>query len=325
MSVNDFTPPRWLRNPHVQSIYGALYPFKIHIETRAEELILPDGDFIDLIWAGDENKPVVIFLHGLEGSINSNYIRSTMEHLAMNGWQTLLMHYRGCSGRPNKFTKAYSAGYSEDLQFLITTITERYPDHSVGIIGFSLGGNVALRFRQQFQQERIKAVVAVSTPYDLGACTDYIPAFYERILLKSLKRKAMKKMRLGYDTPVTVKLLKSIHTIRAFDDFITAPIFGFKNAEDYYNNSSSRWSFADITQPTLLINAVDDPFIPPASLPAAAELPSCVSRCFTKYGGHIGFIEGGSIIRPRRWYHKVINNYLHQYLTSSQQSNCCLA
>ncbi len=186
---NKFSPPWWLKSRHLQSVYSKVFCYKSSVVLSWEELTLPDGDFIDLVWAGPEAAPIVILLHGLEGSADSSYIQASIEALVAENWRVVVMHYRSCSGRMNRFAKTYNAGDTEDFCYLLEVLKQRYPDDSFSLVGFSLGGNIILHYLAKSNDERIRRAVAVSTPYEMGKSADYLAGFYQRMLLRSMKQK----------------------------------------------------------------------------------------------------------------------------------------
>ncbi len=228
------------------------------------------------------------------------------------------MHFRGCSGIPNRLDRSYHSGDTGDIEFLIKTIKDRYPDVPLGIIGYSLGGNAMLKYLGTVgTNTKISAAVAVSVPYVLHESAARLSQGWSRVyqyhLLRSLHAKVRSKF-VGRTTNFDINKLGTLDTFYKFDDTITAPLHGFQGAEDYYNQSSSRQYLAGISVPTLLLHALDDPFMTAATIPDENELPRNVMLEVSASGGHVGFIGGQYPWRPEYWLEQRIINYMEQYL-----------
>lgn len=310
MTIEPFNPPKWLHNRHLQSIYSRCLPSSIIYPTQWHNLSLPDGDFIEIVYAGDKNHQPVILMHGMEGSINSNYMHAMINELVKANFFVVCMHFRDCGRAINKHTKAYCAAYADDLVYLIDYLTTEITKKSVHIVAFSLSGNLILKYLQDNTNPKINRVAAVSTLFDLAKTNAVLPRLYDKFLLNSVKKKAMRKLKLGYDMPVSEKQLRAIESLEQFDDVITAPLFGYEGAADYYQKASCRPRLHQIKQPTLILNAKDDPFIPANSVPDDSELATNTQLYMTEYGGHIGFIEIGAPWKPVFWYPRVIRAFL---------------
>jgi uncharacterized protein len=311
----DFKPPWWLRNPHVQSLYANIAPKNPHIVLRWEELSLPDGDFIDLAWSGPADAPLVILLHGVEGSVFSHYIQATITSFITNGMQILTMHYRACSGRMNRLPHFYDGGDTKgDFRFLMDTLQQRFPDLPLFAMGFSIGGNILLRYLAHNHNTSLRAAVAVSVPFELGKSSDFLAPFYQKVLLRSLKKKIQLKMKSGVNFIIDKDRLKDIASIREFDALVTAPMFRYPSIEKYYELSSCRSYLKHIHCPNMIFHAWDDPFVPRNSVPEQKELsPSTVFQISEK-GGHMGFLKGGLPWRPQYWLSQRIFNFFDGFL-----------
>lgn len=308
----SFTPPWWLRNRHFQSCYSTLFPPTAKTLIRWEQLELPDGDFIDLCWSGPSEAPLVVLLHGLEGSVNSHYIQLMLDALVDGGWQVVVMHFRTCSGRMNRLPRSYHAGETGDLTYLLHVLKDRFPHKSISAVGFSLGGNVLLRYLVENPISPLRCVVAISVPFELNKCSDYLAYLYHWTLLKSMKQKTIDKIKQGYDMPVTISEVKSVDNFRGFDEKITAPLHGFKSADDYYTRVSVRPYLKLIDSPTLIIHALDDPLVPADSVPTQDELSEKIYFELTRNGGHVGFIQGAFPWIPRYWLKQRILDFLNK-------------
>lgn len=311
----SFQPPWWLRNCHLQSCLGLVHAPKYQQSVTWEQLDLPDGDFVDLCWAGRLGRPIVVLLHGLEGSIESHYIQLMMHTLTQQGFQVVVMHFRCCSGRINRKARSYHACETGDFEFLLQTLHERYPQQPIQAVGFSLGANVLLHhLAKSHDSSPLRSGVAVSTPFELDKSAEYIPKFYKWGLLRSMKYKTIQKILLGQDIPATIEQVKRIGDFRTFDNVLTAPLNGFKNADDYYQCSSIRPMLKNIEHPTLMIHAKDDPFVPLNSIPKSEEFSSSISFDLQNCGGHVGFAQGETPWRISRWFQNRILAFLENSL-----------
>ncbi|MCF6765612.1 alpha/beta fold hydrolase [Thiotrichales bacterium 19S3-7] len=305
-----FDPPRWLKNPHLQSVYGSIVRYKSRQPVRWEAITLEDDDFIDIAWMGDKTKPVVLLLHGLEGSVNSHYIQMSIDHLINAGYQVAVMHFRSCSYRMNvNKEKSYNAGDTEDFKAVLDTLIWRYKK-PFKVVGYSLGGNVLLRYLEKYDDWRIEKAVIVSSPFNLGLSVNQLSPFYHKVFLKSLKKKVIYKVKRQGLIGIDLTYLKSIKHLRDFDNYITAKMYGFKDAESYYRASSTRSELHQIKQDTLIIHAMDDPFIPYYTVPDNKELSDSTKMVLTEYGGHVGFVEGGFPWKPKLWFFSPLLEFL---------------
>lgn len=310
----DFLPAWWLPNRHLQSCYSSIFSYRANVTLRWEEMILPDGDFIDIVWAGKTDDPIVILLHGLEGSVYSHYIQLMLDSLVKSNWQAVVMHYRTCSGRINRLPQSYNGGDIRDLTYLIKSVTTRYPESPLFAVGFSLGGNILIHYLANNKETSLQAAVAVSTPFELNKSADYLAGFYQRFLLRSMKHKVNRKIGAGISMPVTSIDLQHIHSLREFDSKITAPLYGYQTVEDYYDTASCRYELHKIKKPLLIIHALDDPFIPVYSVPEAHELGNETTLEVSPYGGHVGFIAGETPWRPVYWVKERIMHFLNEQI-----------
>lgn len=277
---------------HLQTIAAALFP-PSRLALERERWETPDGDFLDIDFTrrtGD--GPLLVLLHGLEGSSDSHYARSLAAHFGAAGWGVAIPHWRGCSGEPNRLARAYHPGDSEELEWLLARFGA--PLYALGI---SLGGNVLLKWlgeRGASAAARVRRAAAVSAPLDLAAAARALDRglnrlLYTRMFLATLKPKSLAKLE-RFPGLYDAALLRRASTFREFDDLVTAPLHGFRDAAHYWASSSSASRLPHIRVPTLLINARNDPFLPePALLAAAAKAAPCVEVEFPRRGGHVGF------------------------------------
>lgn len=322
-------PVRWLPGPHAQTIVGRLLRGAAPTPSvRRERVETPDGDFLDLDLFGgrwpeagdppsDADLPVAILLHGLEGSARSGYIRETARRLSERGVGSIGLNFRSRSGEPNRTRRFYHSGETGDLAFVVEWTASRRPRAPIGLVGFSLGGNVLLKYlgeRGDGVDSRLTAAVAASVPFDLTASARVFDSgagrIYGSFFLRSLKATLRRKAELFPDA-YDLRRAEAARTLREFDEAVTAPVHGFRDAADYYRRSSSARFLGDIRLPTLLIQAWDDPFVPRASVPAAAirENPALRTR-FSERGGHLGFVGRRSAWVPALWAERTAADFL---------------
>ncbi|HYF97538.1 MAG TPA: alpha/beta fold hydrolase [Coxiellaceae bacterium] len=295
--TSSFKAPWILHNPHVQTCLAILTRCRVKVPTFWEELQLPDGDFVDLVWLGNQAEgPIALLIPGLEGGLHASYISSLIVPLLSQGWRVVVMHFRCCSGRLNTLPRGYSANDSDDLQMISANLRMQNPGETIIGIGFSLGASILLKMLEEvsaltFPNNYINAAVAISVPYDLARTIDYIPAFYQHYMLRSMKAKLKRKIKSGFALPLTSKQIDAIQTLREFDQKITAPLHGFASAEDYYQASSCGEHLAKINIETLLIHAWDDPLVPRSCIPQADNLGKNMRLELSEHGGHLGFLS----------------------------------
>jgi predicted alpha/beta-fold hydrolase len=323
-----FKPAWWLSNAHLQTIYPALMrKSSVLIGLKRERLITPDNDFIDIDWCGEGNQPLIILLHGLSGSTQSGYIRGLQQALLSKGFRTVALNFRGCSGELNYSARCYHSGETEDIHFLYQWLREREPETPIGAVGFSLGGNVLLKWLgEQGNQLSLFAAVAVSVPLVLSICATKLDTgfskFYRKILLSELKEHVEEKKlhleRLGnFQEVKRIEKLGDISDIESFwqyDDRVVARLHHFKDVHDYYLRSSSRQFLKSIAITTLLIQALDDPFMTEEVLPNLDELSPTIQLEITQGGGHVGFIGGDIPFKPSYWLDQRIPEFFEQQL-----------
>jgi len=323
-----FKPAWWLKNRHLQTIYPALFRKKINLsDSWRERLTTPDNDFIDLDWCGKGDQPLVILLHGLTGSSESGYINGLQHTLLEQGFRSVVLNFRGCSGQSNNLARCYHSGDTEDIDFLYQTLREREPDVAMACIGFSLGGNVLLKWLgEQKNNLSLFAAIAVSVPLVLSACATKLDAGFSRFYRGNLIRELKDYMQFKVDHLHNIGQVQEVEKIHhlgdlskiqsfwQYDDQVVAKLHGFESAEDYYHKSSSRYYLNTIATPTLLIQSKDDPFMTEQVIPEITELSGKVSLEITQGGGHVGFVTGKSPFRPGYWLDQRIPEFLQQQL-----------
>lgn len=320
----SFQPIRGAANPHLQTILPRLVRRRVQLEPHWQRLNTPDGDFIDLAWSEDpalaQDKPRMVLFHGLEGNFYSPYAHGLLHAWREQGWLGVVMHFRGCSGEPNRQQRIYHSGETEDARFFLNWLRETYGEVPTGAVGVSLGGNMlACYLGQEGVRCHLKAAVVVSAPLMLEPCAQRLERgasrFYQRYLLEQLKLNASRKLAKYPGTlPVTLQQLKSIKRLREFDDAITSKAHGFADALDYYRRCSGMPLLSQVRIPLLIIHAKDDPFMTPEVIPPLADLPPGVEYQLTEHGGHVGFVSG-SLRNPQMWLEQRIPEWIAPYLT----------
>ncbi|UTD54813.1 hydrolase [Halomonas sp. MS1] len=328
-----FRSSRWLPGGHLQTLYSPLWRTSPQLQRRRERMTLQDGDFIDLDWYGPEGESAncVLLLHGLTGSSSSLYILGQQQALAARGWQSVAVNWRGCSGEPNHRARGYHSGASEDLADVVKQLTLRYPNKLFAAIGYSLGGNVLLKYLgEEGSNTPLKA--AVSVPFRLDHCADRISKGFSRIyqarFLRDLRQYVEHKQqafvrqerREELARLAALEALQGMKTFWDFDGRVTAPLHGFESADDYYHRCSSAFFVEHLRIPTLIVHALDDPFIYPQSVPNAETLPSYVTLELHASGGHVGFIEGPPW-RPRYYLEHRLPDWLQSQVCSQGKTH----
>ena len=315
---SDFRAPWWLKSNHLQTVFGTLFRRRAAIGLRRERIELADGDFLDLDWTPGVNGPLVLLLHGLEGSSDSPYARGMLGAIHARGWRGVVMHFRGCSGVPNRLPRSYHSGDTGDLSEVVRRLEVRDDVSTIAIVGYSLGGNVLLKWLgEQGQNATIAAAVAVSVPYSLSLAADRLAMGFSRIYQRRLIADLRAKLRRKFSqdaSPIDLDLADNSRDFWEFDDRVTAPLHGFENVHDYYNRSSSRQYLAGIRVPTLMLHAEDDPFMTPEVLPSRDELSADARLEVSTAGGHVGFVHGKLPWRPRYWLEERIPVFLNEHI-----------
>jgi predicted alpha/beta-fold hydrolase len=291
----DFQPPWYLRNRHLQTILPNLIRKRPpDLALTRERVELPDGDFVDVDWVGTEGAPTVIVMHGLEGNIESPYVGRMLRAIRDQGWRGALLHFRGCSGEPNRLTRCYHSGDTAHLQHFLELLERRDPGAPRAAIGYSLGGNALLKWLGETGDTALlRTAVAVSVPFELAACAVQMDRGFSRLyqrqlIARMLRNLAVKAERVpGLEVPPRTK----VGSFYTFDDRLTAPLNGFQGADDYYARCSSRQFLHGIRLPTLILHASDDPFMTDAVVPEPEELAPSVTLELSPWGGHVGFVH----------------------------------
>ena len=309
---SEFAPPAWLTNPHAQTIFPSLpWAWRSRPSLRRQALDLPDGDATAVDWLIDSDTlpdaaPLLVILHGLEGSAESSYARMLMAAALERGWRSCVLHFRDCGDYRNRLPRRYHAGETNDLRYFLDSLQhEREASGNPGpllAVGYSLGGNVLLKYLGESGDDTpLKAATAVCVPLNLHECSKALnigfSRNYQRILLNRMKNAITRKFdphtaAFDWDRAMRAK------TFDEFDDAVTAPLHGFEGKQDYYDRCSSVNFLHLIERPTLIVNALDDPFMTPNVIPTADKLSAAVTLEVAEHGGHVGFISGGTPWKP---------------------------
>lgn len=296
----------------MQTIWGPLFR-RQRLPGRRERVATSDGDFVDLDWAAPEppGAPILLVLHGLEGSSRSHYAVGLMGEALARGWRAVTLNFRSCSGELNRLPSFYHSGHTVDLDEVVRLLVAREPGVRLGAVGVSLGGNVLLKWlgeQEAAVPEPLVAAAAISVPYSLAPCAQALDrGFCRRVytanFLGTMRDKVSQKARRDPELCEVVDLALAMRsrTFAEYDRAVTAPLNGFADEHDYWARASSAPYLGRIRRPTLLMNALDDPFVPREALPDPAALPPWVRAEFVPRGGHAAFLEGGWPWRVRSW------------------------
>jgi len=294
---SSYVSPRWLANGHLQTLLPSLFRKVNGVAYQRERIATPDGDFLDLDWAVKGGPRLAVIAHGLEGDSKRAYALGMVKALTRNGWDAVVWNARGCSGEPNRGLRFTHSGATADLHTVISHLTNTRAYAEVALIGFSLGGNLTLKYlgeRGPKLDPRIKKAVAFSVPCDLAAgslqLAGWTNQIYMRHFLLSLRKKIRAKMKV-LPGKIDDRDYGRLRSFKDFDDRYTAPIHGFADAEDYWRQCSCRPGLTKISIPTLLVNARNDPFLagPCYPITEAGANPNLFLE-MPASGGHVGFI-----------------------------------
>ena len=295
---DSFKPSRLIRSAHIQTTIQSVLG-RGSLNGRMERLPTPDSDFIEVLWVGSGMGPVVVLLPGLGGSAWSPYATGMANTLSARGYRVAILHARGCGTQPNRLVTAFHSGQTEDLAYFVSVLRERQAPCQLFAVGFSLGANVLLKYLAETPQAPLRHAVAVSPPLDLAACAKRLKRgasqLYQGYLLRGLHQMLReKRLRIDIDGALNIDTdsIARLRTIEAYDDAITAPLHGFGTKERYYSECSSGPRLSEVTTPATIISSIDDPFLDASQYQRLPALPDVVELRLTRYGGHVGFIQG---------------------------------
>jgi predicted alpha/beta-fold hydrolase len=325
--ASSYRAPAWLPGGHLQTLYAALLAPRPRVTFVRERWDAPDGDFIDLDWIDTHTVspaagPLVVLFHGLEGGSRSQYAAALMAATRERGWRGVVVHFRGCSGEPNRLRRAYHSGDSGEIDWILRRLKHDHAPERLCAAGVSLGGNALLRWLGEQRDNAstvIDAATAISAPVDLMASGDALGRglnmMYTRNFLATMRRKTLAKLALFPDLCDRERVLAS-RTLRDFDNVVTAPLHGYRDTDDYWTRASAKPVLCQISVPTLMINALNDPFLPATALPAVSEVSAAVTLEFPATGGHVGFVTG-AFPGQLNWLPQRILNFFGNAVTST--------
>ena len=311
--ISRFEPAWWLPGGNCQTLWPALARPRPRLAVQRQCFALPDDDCLSLVWGPPQDGPLVLILHGLGGCASAHYALGMLHALSQNGPQGIIMEYRGVGSLPSRGDLLYHAGAWQDLHAVIHGLRRIDPERAIGVVGFSLGGSILLNWLITDSNAPVTAAVAVSAPFDLASCARLLNRRFARIyqweLLRRLKRLVLSKYPDQATAPIAIPPMHTIHSLRAFDEQITAPLHGYTDAADYYHHCSCGPYLQHIRHKTLIVHAKDDPFAPPPTL-ARAQLSPAVQLEITPGGGHVGFVEGRWPWQAEYWLERRVTSYL---------------
>ncbi len=291
----EYQRPSFLINSHFETIYPAFFrKVKDAPAFQREKIDTPDGDFLEVDWAKQKSKRLVILQHGLEGSSDRPYILGMAKVFFNAGFDVCAWNFRGCGGSMNRLPIFYHSGATYDLDLIVSHALGMYED--ITLLGFSLGGNLTLKYMGEKDRDpKVKRAIAISVPLDLSSSSDNLGTskcfLYEKRFLKNLLKKVQTKDS-QMPSKINMKHFGQVKSLRDFDEYFTAPIHGFEGANDYYTKNSSRFFLEGINKPTLIINAQNDPMLSPVCFdPKVAANNPNIEFLLPKHGGHVGFAQ----------------------------------
>ncbi len=316
MTKHEYTyqPPAFFRNGHIQSIFPNIFRRVTKVAYQRERIFTPDGDFIDLDWSVRDNDRLAIISHGLEGNSNRTYVRGMVKAVNQGGWDAMAWNYRSCSGETNRQLRSYHNGVTDDLSLVISHAKRLKRYSQISLIGFSLGGNLTLLYLgRETPDPIITKTVVYSVPCDLKGSAKMMKKNSNLIYMKRfliLLHQKIKAKKKKFPDRIDDTGFQKIKDFKGFDDRYTAPIHGFANAEDYWQKCSSKPHIRNIPTPTLIVNALNDPFLSDTCFPySEAEANKNVTLCTPESGGHVGFVSFNR--KNRYWSEQVAVDFLN--------------
>jgi uncharacterized protein len=325
--MTEYRPAWWIPGPHGRTLWGRFVRRPPVVHTRREQWDTPDGDVLDIdrLDAATSDSPRLILLHGLEGTARSHYARGMLAEARERGWGADFFLFRSCGGALNRTRRFYHSGDTADLDLVVNRNRLQHPNAPLVLAGFSLGGNVLLKWLAERRDAGVHAAAAISAPFDLARGARHIDKGFAKVyqanFVASLKRKVYAKLKRFPDL-VDRRKLDAVRSIVEFDELLTAPLHGFAGAEDYYQQSSALRYLAQVRVPTLLLSAVDDPFLPPVVLDdvrAVAKQNAALHVEFVERGGHVGFVSGMIPWRPVYYAEQRVSAFLSSLLPDERR------
>lgn len=305
LADSDYRAPFWQLNGHLQTIAPYLSPPTPAQTYQRERWELDDGDFVDVDWTElpqadisvqAQQRPVFILFHGLEGNSQSHYARSLIAEAKKQGWLGVVIHFRGCSGEPNRLPRVYYAGDAIEISTLVQRVRKQRPHSPLFAAGVSLGGNALLKWLGEYPEQSrqwLTAAAAISAPIALKETAHSLDTglnywLYSQTFVASMKPKAL-AMAERFPTHLDKQRIQAVKTVQDMDNAVTAVLYGAQSADHYYDLNASKPWLAHIQTSTLILNAQNDPFVPFESLPDATQVSAAVTLDYPKHGGHAGF------------------------------------
>jgi predicted alpha/beta-fold hydrolase len=298
---STYRAPHWLPGGHAQTIAAATIVPRPRVDYRRERWNTPDKDFIDVDFAlpepSSDAAPVLVLFHGLEGSSQSHYALSLMRAAADRGWRGIVAHFRGCSGEPNLLPRAYHSGDSDEGDWILRRVHARFPVARLHAAGISLGGNMLAKWLGERAEDAtfVTAAASVGSPLDLAAGGAAISRgfslVYTKMFLATLRDKALDKIA-RFPGVADADAVRGSRDLYEFDNVFTAPLHGFRDTDDYWSRASGKPWLGGVRLPHLVLNALNDPFVPASSLPRPEQVAPSVFLEQPVAGGHIGFAQG---------------------------------
>jgi uncharacterized protein len=314
--MNQYIPPWLHRGGHLQSILSAKCSYAPYPAWQRERWEWGDGDFCDADWLNqtDSKAKTLVLFHGLEGSSRSHYARSVGAYFHSQGWRVVVPHFRGCSGEPNRLLRAYHSGDAAEIERMLDRVHQAFAQAPLYTAGVSLGGNAMLTFlATSVSNLPLQAAAAVCAPLDLARCQEAITSgfstIYTLMFMQTLRAKALLKRQRFPHACDWQGVIRS-KNLYEFDDVFTAPVHGYKNTHDYYARASAKPMLQAICTPTLLLNSLNDPFVP-VDIVVTLNVSKHVTINQPAQGGHVGFAQGVGLgqlnwlpQRLHRWFEK---------------------
>lgn len=316
---SEFRPTWWLSNPHLQTILASKVCKPDSVPTTRTRIELDDGDFIDVNCSIQQGGDLVAIFHGLAGCVESSYVQGAFGSLLGAGFSPCLMHWRGCSGEPNRLSRFYHSGAIDDIEWFIGHLSKRFPGRPIHALGYSLGANALLKYLGEAGAGcPLQSAIAVCPPLVLAEGATQLnkglARNYQRYLLKLLRKQIENKRRL-YPKLELPAATAELDNFWKFDDAITATVHGFNGVDDYYQQCSARQFIPNIAVKTHILCSRDDPFFTPAIIPTNEELPENVTLEVSSHGGHVGFLGRNATNRFKA--HRWLDDHVAQLLSST--------
>jgi len=319
LNNTTYNPKYLFKSKHFNTAYRTFF-HDYNIDYHRKRLETKDGDFLDLDFSTVDSPNITIIIHGLEGSSNSSYVKSLTKVLNEQLIDVVAINLRGCSDEPNRLLSSYHSGKTDDLEEVIDHIKNNYNYKYIHVVGFSLGGNITLKYLGEnglSPTSKVQSAVAVSVPCDLKGSSESLAKFSNKIYMQrfliSLKKKSFHKLNMFPNSFLTKEKIENAKSFFDFDNLYTAPAHGFKDAFDYWKKSSSKQFIPNIKVPTLLITSIDDPFLSKTCIPIQeAKSNKQFHLELTKYGGHVGFNSSKSNYNGL-WLEQRIANFIKNH------------